>query len=312
MKITNMTIKLINKKGEKMKKKILKIIIGVLISILIIFLAVISYFMITNTQTKEPEDILQKYNLEVEEYIGRKVFVVTPKEREKTSTVILYFHGGSYMAEATDRHWEFIEKLINDTGATVIFPDYPLTPKYNYKDVFNMVTPLYKEIEDRIDVANQLIVMGDSAGGGLSLALLEKISEENLPMTKKTILISPWLDVRLNNPEIEKVQEKDPQLNKDALKLAGIAYAGEDGINSYLVNPIDGDISKLKNVTIFIGTYDILNPDVHELAKRAEQQNINIEIKEYEEAKHIWIIDRNSDEQLVNQAYQDLLSTVNE
>ena len=71
--------------------------------------------------------------------------------------------------------------------------------------------------------------MGDSAGGGLSLALLEKISQEDIKMPKKTILISPWLDVRMDNPKIEQVKEQDKKLNKEALKIAGLAYAESDG-----------------------------------------------------------------------------------
>ena len=67
-----------------------------------------------------------------------------------------------------------------------------------------------------------LIIMGDSAGGGLSLALLEKISQEDIKMPKKTILISPWLDVRMDNPKIEQVKEQDKKLNKEALKILGI------------------------------------------------------------------------------------------
>ena len=71
-------------------------------------------------------------------------------------------------------------------GSTVILPDYPLTPKYTYKDVFNMVTPLYKEIIDKVD-GNDLIVMGDSAGGGITLALMERIGAEDIDMPSKTI-----------------------------------------------------------------------------------------------------------------------------
>ncbi len=205
--------------------------------------------------------------------MDRSVFIVTPKNSEKSNKVILYFHGGSYVAEATKQHWDFIEKIVDDTKATVIMPDYPLTPKYNYKDVFKMVEPLYKEIIEKVD-PNQLIVMGDSAGGGLTLALEQKIGKENITMPAKTILISPWLDVRLNNPKIDEVQKNDKQLNKEALKLAGIAYAGEDGINNYLVNPIDGDLSKLKNVIVLTGTYDILNPDVHILKRRAQEVGV--------------------------------------
>lgn len=236
----------------------------------------------------------------------RKVFVLKPKNQTITKTKILYFHGGSYVAEATQDHWDFIGKIVKDTGATVIMPDYPLTPKYNYKDVFEMVVPLYKELINKVP-SNELILMGDSAGGGIGLALEEKIGEENLPMPSKTILISPWLDVRLNNPEIVQVQKLDKQLNKETLKLAGISYAGEDGINSYLVNPIDGDLSKLENITIFTGTYDILNPDVKILKERAEKAGTQIEVKEYEKEGHIWFIEKNGDEAIAEKAYQEML-----
>lgn len=195
-------------------------------------------------------------------------------------------------------------------GATVILPDYPLTPKYTYKDVFNMVTPLYKEIIDKVE-SNNLIVMGDSAGGGIALALMERIGAEDIDMPSKTILISPWLDVRLTNPEIDEVQKIDKELNKETLKLAGIAYAGEDGMDNYLVNPIDGDLSKLENVTILTGTKDILNPDVDVLVDKAKEQGTNINVKEYDGAGHIWMIEKNSEEALIQEGYNDIIYLIN-
>ena len=239
----------------------------------------------------------------------RKIFILQPKNETGNKTKILYFHGGSYVAEATQQHWDFINQIVKDTGATVIMPDYPLTPKYNYKDVFEMVVPLYKGIINKVST-DELIIMGDSAGGGLALALEEKIGEENLQMPEKTILISPWLDVRLNNPEIEKIQKLDKQLNRETLRLAGISYAGEDGINSYLVNPIDGDLTKIKNITIFTGTYDILNPDVKLLKEKAEKVGTYIEVKEYEKAGHIWFIGKNSGETIENEAYQEMIKLI--
>ncbi len=268
---------------------------------------VIAYYLIIDIQTKVPKKVKETCQLNTEQFMGRNIFIVTPKNREKSDLKILYFHGGSYVAEATEQHWKFVEQIVNDTGATIIFPDYPLTPKYNYKDVFHMVVPLYKEIIDRIDT-NHFVLMGDSAGAGLGLALEERIGEDNLTMPAKTILISPWLDVRLTNPAIDEMEENDKQLNKETLKLAGLAYAGEDGINSYLVNPIEGDLSKLKNITILTGTYDILNPDVHVLKEKAEKVGVPIEIKEYEQASHIWMIEKNSSEELIQQGYQQILN----
>lgn len=294
-----------------MKNKGLKITIGILFIIIIICLIILAYFLFVDIETKTPENIENKYDLTVETFENRNIFIIKSKGSKKTNMKILYFHGGSYMAEATSNHWEFIENLVDDTGATVILPDYPLTPKYNYKDVFNMVVPLYKEIQQKVDVSNELIIMGDSAGGGLSLALLEKISQEDIKMPKKTILISPWLDVRMDNPKIEQVKEQDKKLNKEALKMAGLAYAGSDGIDSYLVNPIDGDLSKINNLTIFTGTKDILNPDVYKLKEKAEKNNINIDINEYQDAGHIWIIDKDSDEEIVKKGYEDLINKIN-
>ena len=255
------------------------------------------------------DEIEEIFNVEIKEYSGRKVFIVNPKEQNKSEQTILYIHGGAYMAEVTKDHWDFIKKIVEDTNATVIVPDYPLAPKYTYKEVFNMMEPLYKEIISKVDM-EKFIVMGDSAGGGLALALEEKLSQEEIEMPEKTILISPWLDTRLTNPKIPEVQKRDRQLNKFKLQIAALGYAGKDGKANYLVNPIDGDLSKLKNITIFTGTNDILNPDVYVLKEKAEKSNIEINIKEYENAGHIWFIEKNSGEVLTNKGYQDCLETI--
>ena len=287
-------------------KKTIKII-GILILIMVMIMLVIAgYFIFVDIESKVPEEVQESCHLEVKEYKNRKIFIITPKEETTNPLKILYFHGGSYVAEASKDHWNFIKKIVETTKATLIMPDYPLTPKHNYKDVFEMVESLYQEIIQKIDTKN-LILMGDSAGGGLTLALEEKIGEKNIPKPQKTILISPWLDVRLNNPKIDEVQKTDKELNKETLLLAGIAYAGEDGFNSYLVNPIDGDLSKLQNIVIFTGTNDILNPDVSVLAEKAKQVGVNIQVKEYKDAPHIWFINQKGEKEVVEQGWKDLI-----
>lgn len=286
-----------------MKRKT-KIIIITLIVLGIVLSAIsriiISYFFEYDRETIEPNEEAKICNVETQEFQNRKIFMVYPKD-SKTDLTIMYFHGGSYMAEATKEHWDFIQKLAIDTNSTVIMPDYPLAPKANYKDVFDFAEPFYKETINNIDT-NKLIVMGDSAGGGLALGLMEKISSEDIKIPNKIMLISPWLDTRLTNPDIDEVQKRDKQLKKETLKLAGVAYSlGDD---SYLVNPIDGDLSRLKNITIFTGKDDILNPDVDVLKNKALKQGIEIEVKDYENANHIWVIDKNSDEQIVNKRIQ--------
>ena len=284
-----------------MIRKTLLIIAILMLIIIGITLLEIAYLLIADIQSKTPKKISQECYITSNEFIGRKIFTLTPKIKNEKEKYILYFHGGSYIAETSEEHWNFLENLVKDTGYTVILPDYPLAPKYTYEDVFTMIKPLYKEIIERIS-PEDLIMMGDSAGGGMALALEENLSEENEELPSKLILISPWLDTRMENSKIDEVQKNDKDLNKEALKLAGIAYKGKNGKDTYLVNPIDGPLDKLKNVTIYTGTYDILNPDVEILVQKGKEKNVNIDVKEYEECGHIWIV-----KDISSQGYKDLV-----
>ena len=292
-------------------KEIKNILIVTTFLIVVIVTQIAVYYIFSDIESKETskETFSEECQIQTKIYQGRKIFTISPNNKNNTEKVILYFHGGSYVAEMTKEHWDFLGRLANDTGLQIIVPDYPLTPKYNYEDVFNMVEPLYNEIIKNIN-AHNLIMMGDSAGGGLALALEEKLGVDNIECPEKLILISPWLDVRMENNEINKIEKYDTDLSKEKLKLAGIAYSGIDGINNYLVNPIEGPLKNLKNVTIFTGTYDILNPDVHKLINKAQNEGITIQIKEYSEAKHIWIIN-SPNEEVSKNAYNDLLETLN-
>ena len=282
-----------------------KTLLRVLLLITILVISVCSYFFIADIQSNVPDDMEKQKTVETNEFMGRKLFTISPQDGEKSGKVILYFHGGAYVGEATNQHWNFLEKIMKDTKATIIMPDYPLTPKYTYKDVMTFAESVYKRIINYVKPEN-LVVMGDSAGGGLALGLEEKISQNNIELPSKTILISPWLDTNLTNEKINEVQKNDKDLSKEKLALAAFLYSrGLQKEDDYFVNPINGDLSKLKNITIFTGTYDILNPDCYVLKQKAKEQGTVIEVKEYATASHIWII--NNEDELANKAYQDLL-----
>lgn len=280
------------------------ILIGTICAVILII-----YLFKGDVKARVPGYMKDEYNISEEEVENRPVYTITPKNGVTNELVIMYVHGGSYIGNLEKEHWKTCSDIINQLGCTIIVPDYPLTPKYNYKDTISMMETLYKQLIEKIDPSN-FIVMGDSAGGGLSLALLEKVGEENIQMPNQTILISPWLDVRLNNPEIEEVEPNDPELNKSALKIAGENYAGKDGIDSYLVNPIDGPLDKLKNVSIFTGTNDILNPDIKILQERAKEVGTEINVYETEGATHVWLLYKYKDEKndpLVQEPYKQMI-----
>lgn len=291
----------------------IKIIVVIVIFLILLIIGILGYFWIVDIESSVPENISKEYNIKEETFYNRKVYIIKSKKNVENSKNIIYFHGGAYMAEAMEYHWNFLTDIVDATNATIIFPDYPLSPKYNYKDVFSMIIPLYKRIIENIS-PKDIILMGDSAGGGMALGLVEELGKENIDLPEKTILISPWLDINLTNPKIDEVEQYDKDLSKEKLLLAGIAYtAGDNEEENFWVNPINGPLDKLKNVIIFTGKYDILNPDVHLLKEKAEKAGTNVEIKEYDEAGHIWIVKRSiRKNELAEKAFNDLIDILEE
>lgn len=288
---------------------IVKILLAIILIGTVCAVVLIIYLFKGDIKARVPGYVKKEYNLSKYEVEDRPVYVIEPKDGTTNDLVIMYVHGGSYVADLEKEHWKTCGDIVNQLGCTIILPDYPLTPKYNYKDTINMIESLYKKVIEQVKPSN-FVVMGDSAGGGLALALVEKIGEENIALPNQTILISPWLDVRMNNPKIAEIEENDPMLNKAALKLAGENYAGKDGINSYLVNPIDGPLAKLQNVSIFTGTYDILNADVSVLKERAEAVGTKINVFETEQATHIWLLYKykdKKDDPVVQEPYRQMI-----
>lgn len=281
--------------------------------LILLALYIIFTFFIIDIQAKPPITTTLKYSVTEKKFANRKVFIIKPKKEDKKSEkYILYLHGGAYILEATYKHWQFLEDIVSRTEMTLILPDYPLAPKNTYKEVFNMIEPLYKEIIKKVGKDN-LILMGDSAGGGMAVGLLQKIGEENGQMPEKTILLSPWLDVRMNNPKIDEVEKLDPVLLKEGLKAVGKAYAGEDGMESYLVNPILGPLDKLENIVLYTGTYDMLNPDAHVFLEKAKEAGLDIDFREKEKAIHIWMTHiENKNVYSAKETFENIVSLLNE
>lgn len=291
-----------------MKKKIL-IIVLFLIGVILCVSAAYLYVKIPDLTM--PKYVASEYHLEKKKYQERNIYVLSTKNKP-IDRVILYIHGGAYATNLDSNYWDFLSDLAKDTDSTIIIPDYPLAPEYDSKDVFDFMIPFYEEVLERVG-KEKLIVMGDSAGGGLSLALCQYEGEKGNIQPSKLILISPWLDLTMKNEAIDIVQPYDPKLKKDILKLAAKVYVRDGNMNDYLVSPINGPVEHLENVTIFSGSYDILNPDAKLFTKIAETKGIHIDYRESSKSTHIWILfHRDPETYHARESYQELVGLVRE
>lgn len=215
------------------------------------------------------------------------VFYVKPKK--PSATVIFYLHGGAYINGIYKEHFDFLDKLVEQSHASAVIVDYPLTPSFNYLKTYEVVEKAYEQLLQTTDAEN-IIFMGDSAGAGLALGFYLKLKIESKPLPRDIVLISPWLDVSLENDEIYKYLKKEPML-KDltGLQRAGRLYADGD-VKNELISPMFGNFSQKPNIHIFIGTNDIFYPDCKKFHDQLKQQNIDVGLYVYREMFHCWLL----------------------
>ncbi len=205
--------------------------------------------------TAPPDNILTRY----EENENGRIFYAN--EKGVSRYTVFYIHGGAYRYDFTPMHWNFLEKLVKETNALVIAPAYRLAPFATYKEAFELIVPVYKKYcEDHPE--KKIMMMGDSAGGGLSLALTEHFKAEGIRLPDELVLFSPWVDISMENEDIPKYQPKDPMIDAAASISVAKRWAGDIDLHDPRVSPIYGDLKGLKNVTVFLGTDEVLYPDV--------------------------------------------------
>ena len=187
---------------------------------------------------------------------------------------VLYLHGGAYINDASVYHWKLCDSLVQKMNARVIFPIYPLTPVHTWDETFELVTDVYRgileDLENQEERKTPLILMGDSAGGGLAVAMCEYFKTLDLRQPDRMILFSPWMDVSMSNPDAASYESVDPMLSAYGLIEMGRCWAGDLDIQDWRISPIFGDLSCLDQVYLFVGTREIFYPDVvrfHDLLK---------------------------------------------
>jgi epsilon-lactone hydrolase len=214
-----------------------------------------------------PKAMDRRVRLSVEHVAGWPVYSAQPK-RGPASKHVLYLHGGAYVAEVAKPHWKLVEELVTASSAEVLLPIYPLAPASTAAETVPAVAALVSRLIEQHS-AEDVVLMGDSAGGGMALAVAQLLRNEGRRQPAEIVLIAPWLDVTMSDPRQREIDRSDPWLAGPGLAEAGRLYAGELDPTDFRVSPLHGDISGLPPITVFTGTRDILHTDALGLADRA-------------------------------------------
>ncbi|MCH4887822.1 alpha/beta hydrolase [Acidaminobacter sp. JC074] len=182
------------------------------------------------------------------------------------STPVIYLHGGAYLHGLNPLHFKFCHSLSNIIKSPVVLLDYPLLPDENHEVA-------YEKVLKYLDQFENYILIGDSAGGGLALGCHLHQKLNNKPLPKKTILMSPWVDVTMSTPEISHLESLDFVLNRETLIEIGQRWANDKETTHYMVSPTYGDCEALENIMLISGDEELFTPDLRKLSKRLNKEN---------------------------------------
>jgi len=165
-----------------------------------------------------PKGLADKVDIELQHKYGWPVYVLSPPGITAKKNA-LYAHGGAWIHEIGPLHWKLVAKLAVETQTRFIIPIYPLAPAGTAQTVITVIADLAAELFDQ-DGPENFTLMGDSASGTIALCTAILLRDRGLPAIRNIILISPGLDLHLDNPLIDQVAPNDPFLAKPGLQYA--------------------------------------------------------------------------------------------
>ncbi|WP_414051846.1 alpha/beta hydrolase fold domain-containing protein [Bacillus pumilus] len=235
------------------------------------------------------DDVKLISEIKEQTFEGMQVFTLNDQTSQKQK-VILYIHGGAWTNQPLNFHWWFMDKMAQSLNAKVVAPIYPKVPHYSCQDTYPKILNLYKDLLKTVESANQLTIMGDSAGGNISLGLAHLLKKEGLPQPKDIILLSACVDMSLNNPLMFEYAKKDPILGPEGMEVIAKIWTADKNVTDPLISPIYGDFKGLGKITHFIGTHDMLYPDAIKLDEKLTEQGIDIKTFVYPEMLHVFVV----------------------
>lgn len=228
------------------------------------------------------EKFQQKHHIVKNE--NNSMHYYTINEQPSPEKVIYYFHGGAYINDPLIFHWRYLVKLALKTNFTIIVPIYPKLPRNTYKEAFQAIHALYDELVEKYDAP--FIFMGDSAGGGLALAFAQDVKMHHKKIPQHIVLHSAWLDVRGEDPRYKKLEKLDPMLGVLGAQELGRMWANDLDLRDYKVSPLHGELRGIGQITLFVGTGELLLVDAQMLLEKVKQQEIPINYFEYPKMNH--------------------------
>jgi len=204
-----------------------------------------------------------------------------------TNRIILYVHGGGYIAGSIKTHMDIASRIATASEAKVLLFNYRLAPEHPFPNGLSDVKTVYHWLVDQYQGTYKISLVADSAGAGLGLALLSDLLKKDYTLPACSVLISPWIDLECKNRSIIENQEKDPMLNHNALKNTAKLYTDQE-LSNPLISPINNDFSGISPILIQVGENEVLIDDSKILEQKLKSAGATVQLEVWDEMFHVW------------------------
>lgn len=212
------------------------------------------------------------------------------KKNPNHDKIILQLHGGGYMGAIKNSYYMFAG-LYNELshGCSVLTPDYRVAPEHLYPAALEDALASYQWILEQGYFGEQIILAGDSAGGGLAMALCMYLRDHHMPMPCGIVAMSPWADLTNSGESYDMNFEKDPLFGKSRESLIYYnPYVGEHDPMDCYISPMFGDFREFPPMLIQVGSLEMLLSDSVTVAAKARHQGRKVRLSIYEDMFHVF------------------------
>lgn len=213
----------------------------------------------------------------------------TPKKNLNENRIMVFFHGGGYsFGGSRTTHRALIANLAKKMSIISYAVDYRLTPEHPFPAAFDDAGNAW----DAIVAANpdkEIVLVGDSAGGGLSLALLMELNQSGRQLPTSCVLLSPWTDLTLSGKSMKTHKKRDPYLTPLILKMYSDLYCVNIDSKDWRASPLFGEYSGLPPTLVMVGDREILLDDALRMKEFSQASEMNLEVEVWPEMIHVWM-----------------------
>jgi len=207
----------------------------------------------------------------------------------ETDRVLMYFHGGALGTGHAHGYRSLWSELARSSGAKGLGVDYRLAPEHVFPAAVDDGLAVYRTLLDEGREPGSITITGDSAGGGLVVAILQAAKRAGLPMPAGAAVFSPWADLACDSGSMTGKADEDPTpFSAEELSIMAGRYLGGAAIDDPLVSPVHGDLSGFPPMLIQVGSVEILLDDATTLAARAGTYGVQTTLEVWAGMPHVW------------------------